>query len=262
MVDSPDTIAEGFRQILLENLIPFWFPKSVDEQHGGFYSSLDQTGALIDTDKSVWAQGRMSWALVKMFQTLEPRQEWLEWASSGVDFLESKCVDQDGRLFFHVTEDGRPIRKRRYAFSESFAAIAHASLFACTGKELHQRRALDLFRQFTRWSFEPGLADPKFCETRAMLGMGPRMITIVTARELLNDLEKSLSAEERGELNAWILQCVDEIERWFVKPDLEVVMETVGANGEILDHFDGRLLNPGHAIEGAWFIMWEAGIVT
>ena len=34
-------------------------------------------------------------------------------------------------------------------------------------------------------------------------------------------------------------------------------METVGLHGEIVDHFDGRLLNPGHAIEGAWFIMHE-----
>ena len=34
-------------------------------------------------------------------------------------------------------------------------------------------------------------------------------------------------------------------------------METVGHNGEIVDHFDGRTLNPGHAIEGAWFIMHE-----
>ena len=25
----------------------------------------------------------------------------------------------------------------------------------------------------------------------------------------------------------------------------------------IIDHFDGRTLNPGHAIEGAWFIMRE-----
>ena len=34
-------------------------------------------------------------------------------------------------------------------------------------------------------------------------------------------------------------------------------METVGVDGGIVDHFDGRTLNPGHAIEGAWFIMHE-----
>ncbi len=35
-------------------------------------------------------------------------------------------------------------------------------------------------------------------------------------------------------------------------------METVGLDGEIIDHFDGRTLNPGHAIEAAWFILAEA----
>jgi N-acylglucosamine 2-epimerase len=58
-------------------------------------------------------------------------------------------------------------------------------------------------------------------------------------------------------LNGWIDRCIDEIQRWFVKPDIRCVMESVGPDGEILDHFDGRMLNPGHAIEGAWFIMHE-----
>ncbi|MFT5110341.1 MAG: N-acylglucosamine 2-epimerase [Pseudoalteromonas tetraodonis] len=35
-------------------------------------------------------------------------------------------------------------------------------------------------------------------------------------------------------------------------------METVGPSGELIDHFDGRTLNPGHAMECAWFILHEA----
>lgn len=81
--------------------------------------------------------------------------------------------------------------------------------------------------------------------------MGPRMITIVTAQEL----RVNLGADAK--LDSWIDRCIAEIERWFVKPDLLCVMETVGLGGEILDHFDGRTLNPGHAIEGAWFILHE-----
>jgi N-acylglucosamine 2-epimerase len=40
--------------------------------------------------------------------------------------------------------------------------------------------------------------------------------------------------------------------------ELATVLETVGPDGEFLDHFDGRTLTPGHAIEAAWFIMQEA----
>jgi N-acylglucosamine 2-epimerase len=108
---------------------------------------------------------------------------------------------------------------------------------------------------------------PKFTDERPMIGLSPRMITIVTAQELRANLA-SLSptgGERQGEgavsaeahLNTWIDRCIDEIRHLFVKPDLRVVMESVAPNGNIVDHFDGRTLNPGHAIEGAWFIMQE-----
>jgi N-acylglucosamine 2-epimerase len=259
MTKTPDQIAAGYREYLLNDLASFWFPRSVDLEHGGFFSSFDRDGTLVDTDKSVWAQGRMSWMALRLHQTMGARHEWLEWGQSGVSFLESHCIDADGRLFFHVTADGRGIRKRRYAFSESFAAIAHAALFSCTRLEINHRRAMELFRQFVRISFDPH-PDPstaKFTGVRPMIGMGPRMITIVTARELLDTLGEALSVEDRHELDGWIERCVVEIERWFVKPDLKCVMESVGPDGAVLDHFDGRILNPGHAIEGAWFILWE-----
>jgi N-acylglucosamine 2-epimerase len=186
-----------------------------------------------------------------MYNTVEPRPEWLAWARLGLDFLERHGFDTDGRMFFHLTHDGRPIRKRRYAYSESFAAIAYAAHFKATGDERSALRARELFDFFTRWNFTPGLMPPKHAATRPMIGMGPRMITIATAQEL----RENIGADPQ--LDAWIDRCIDEIQRLFVKPELRVVMESVAPGGAIIEHFDGRMLNPGHAIEGAWFIMHE-----
>jgi N-acylglucosamine 2-epimerase len=76
------------------------------------------------------------------------------------------------------------------------------------------------------------------------------MITLVTAQELRDSI---------GLPNAemWFDRSIDVISKYHVKDDIECVMETVGPEGQLIDHFDGRTLNPGHAIEGAWFIMWE-----
>ncbi len=239
-----------YRAALLENTVKFWFPRSIDLEHGGFLHCFDRDGSLIDSDKSVWAQGRMSWMLLTLYNTLEQRSEWLDWAKQGLDFIERHCFDSDGRMFFQVTRDGRPLRKRRYAFSESFAAIAHAAYAKATGDDRSAARAKELFDRFTRWNFTPGLMPAKFTDTRPMIGLSPRMITIVTAQELRLNLGDP-------SVNSWIDRCIDEIQRWFVKPDLRAVMESVAPNGEIVDHFDGRTLTPGHAIEGAWFIMHE-----
>lgn len=188
-----------------------------------------------------------------LYNFVEPREEFLEHARLGIDFLERHCSDSDGRMFFTVTEDGRPLRKRRYAYSESFASIAHAAYAKATGSSQSHDRARELFEIFTRWNFTPGLMPPKYTDTRPMMGIGPRMIAIVTAQELRLNLGDT-------SFDGWIDRCIDEIECYFVKDDLEVVMETVGENGGIIDHFDGRLLNPGHAIEAAWFIMQEGKI--
>ena len=245
------TLAKVYRDGLLKDTIPFWFPRSVDSLHGGFLHCFDRDGTLVDTDKSVWVQGRMTWMLLSLYNTVGKRAEWFEWAKQGLEFLEKHCCDTDGRMFFHVTREGRPIRKRRYAYSEAFAAIAHAAYARASGSDRSARRARELFDLFTRWNFTPGLAPAKYEDTRPMIGLAPRMITIVTAQELRENLGSD------DVLNGWIDRCIDEIRRLFVKLDLRVVMENVGPNGEVYDHFDGRTLNPGHAIEGAWFIMRE-----
>jgi len=52
-------------------------------------------------------------------------------------------------------------------------------------------------------------------------------------------------------------RAIAEIRRDFMKPDLRCCLEHVGPDGAVIGHADGRLLNPGHAIEGAWFLMLE-----
>ncbi len=241
-----------YRRSLLENTLPFWFPRSVDALHGGFLHCVDRDGTVVDTDKSVWAQGRMSWMLLTLHNTLEPRPEWKQWGLSGLQFLQQHCFDADGRMFFHVTADGRPIRKRRYAYSECFASIAFAAAARATGREEHAQLANQLFEQFYDWNFTPGRMPPKFAATRPMIGLGPRMMTISTVQELRANLGPNAEHQKRMD------RCLAEIEELFVKPGLRVVMENVAPNGDIVDHFDGRQLNPGHAIEAAWFILAEA----
>ena len=246
-------LAQFYHDQLFGNCLPFWFPRAADAVHGGFLHCLDRDGTLVDDDKSVWAQGRMSWMLLTLYQEYEGRPEWLAWAESGLRFLEDKCVDAaDGRMFFHVSRDGTPLRKRRYAFSESFAAIAHAAHAGATGNAGSAERARHWFERFTEWHFTAGKMPPKFTGARPLEGIGSRMITLVTAQELRKHLGEDVW------LTGWIDRCLDDLVRLFVKPDLGVVMESVAPDGSVSEHFDGRLLNPGHAIEAAWFVLEEA----
>ena len=131
-----------YRDGLLKDCLPFWTDNCVDRQHGGFMMALDRDGSLIDTDKGVWQQGRFAWLLGELYNEVEQRPQWLELLQHGIDFIDEFCFDPaDGRMWFHLTRDGRPIRKRRYAFTESFAAIAYGELAKATGNDLYADRA-------------------------------------------------------------------------------------------------------------------------
>ena len=250
---SKDHYLTLYRDTLLDNIIPFWMKHGIDHKNGGIFTCLDRDGSLVDDDKSVWFQGRAGWMFATLYNEVEMRPEWLEIAKSCVNFIENYCIDTDGRLYFHVTADGRPIRKRRYVYSEAFASIAHAALYRATGDQVHKKRAIDLFQIYLDWSFLPGIMPPKFAPTRPMIGLAPRMIAIATAQEL----RKNLITTEYDHL---IDQMINEIELKFMHPDLEAVLEQVSPEGQFVNHADGRLLNPGHALECAWFILEESRV--
>lgn len=240
-----------YKTELLENIIPFWVENSVDKEFGGFTSCLNRDGSIVDTDKGIWQQGRFTWMFGTFYNQIEKRSEWLELAKHGVDFLDKYGFDKDGKMFFIVDREGHPIRKRRYVYSESFAAIAYAAYYNATGKSEYADKARNCFDTYYRYSTEAGLMEPKFTDTRKMRGMGGAMIGIVTAQELRKNLNDEIYTEY---IDKWI----NEITTYFINEEYKAVMEVVGENGELLDHFDGRTLNPGHAIEGSWFIMQEA----
>ncbi len=240
-----------YRDGLINDTLPFWFPRCIDAEHGGYLHCVDRFGEVVDTDKSIWAQGRMSWMLLTMHDLWGPRADWLEWGKVGIEFLDRHGFDRDGHMFFQVARDGRPIRKRRYAYSESFAAIAYAAHWKVTQQQRSADVARRLFDDFIDWNFTPGKMPAKYCDTRPMLGLAPRMIAIVTAQELRANLG------DDDIFTTTIDRCIAEIRDLFVKPDVRAVMEAVAVDVSIVDHFDGRLLNPGHAIEGAWFILRE-----
>ncbi|MFK8113272.1 MAG: AGE family epimerase/isomerase [Rubripirellula sp.] len=249
--DRKQELLSIYQDGLLTDTLPFWIPRCVDREHGGFMMSLDHDGTIVDTDKGVWQQARFTWLLGELYNNVEPREEWLELAKHGIDFIERHCIDsQDGRMWFHVTRDGQPIRKRRYAFSESFAAIAYGELAKATGEQRYAERAQRLFQSFLDHNLHPQNTPPKFTSVRPTRGIGFPMITIVTAQELRDSIGLPDATQ-------WIDQSIDSIRQFHLKPEIACVMETVGVDGAILDHFDGRTLNPGHAIEGAWFILWE-----
>lgn len=248
-----DALRTVYREGLLNDTLPFWIPRCVDDEYGGFMFARDRDGTLLDTDKGMWQHGRFTWLLATLYNEVEPREEWLALARHGVDFIRQYGFDDDGRMFFHVTREGRPVRKRRYLFTETFGAVALAAYARAAGDEQALQEAIDLFDLIVRYLTAPGLIPPKVNPAvRPGKGLAIPMIMLITAQIMRE------AVPDAALYNAWIYRSIEEIERDFMHPEFQAVLETVGPNGEFYDHFDGRLITPGHAIKAAWFIMQEA----
>ena len=114
--------ARKWTQDELESCVNFWLKNGMDHENGGVYTCLDRYGKVYSTDKSVWMQGRCAWTFAYLCNTYGPKQEWIDAAKSCIDFLEKYCKNPyaQNRLYFTVTKDGKPLRQRRYFFSEAF----------------------------------------------------------------------------------------------------------------------------------------------
>lgn len=248
--DELDALRDFYRDSLLNDTLPFWLPKSIDQEHGGYLLMRGRDGELLDDDKSVWFQGRFSSILGTLYNQCEPRQEWLDGAKVGIDFLREHCFDDDGHMFFLTTREGHPLRKRRYFFSEAFAIGAFAQFAKATNDDELAQEARDLFKRCMDYADGLMPLPKKFTDERPAKGLGVPMIFLNIAQQLCDTVGDDFAASRIDGFINEIEACVND--------ELGCVMECVSPEGELIDHFQERTITPGHAIEGAWFILHEA----
>ena len=246
-----ETWAEKYRSDLTENIMPFWLEHGLDRKNGGVYTCLDRDGSLMDPTKSVWFQGRFAFICSFAYNNVEKRPEWLEAARLTLDFIEAHCFDNDGHMYFSVTAEGRPLRQRRYVFSETFAAIAMAEYSLATGDRHWAERALKVFDDTQRFLSTPGYLAPKFEESVQLQSHSIIMILINVGSCLRKVIDDPKLTQQIDDSTA-------RLKKYFIHPEFKCLLETVGMNGEFIDTNLTRTINPGHCIETSWFIMEEA----
>lgn len=243
--------ADSYRHDFVENIMPFWLKYGLDEKHGGVYTCVNRDGSLMDTTKSVWFQGRFGFIAAFAYNNIEKRPEWLAASKSCIDFIEKYCFDKDGRMFFEVKEDGTPLRKRRYVFSESFAAIAMSEYALASGDRSYAEKALVLFKRIQHFISTPGILEPKYLDTLEAQGHSITMILINTASRIRAAVDDEV-------LTRQIDDSIAALNKYFIHPEFKALLEMVGSKGEFIDTCNGRVINPGHCIETSWFILEEA----
>ncbi|MFA5263537.1 MAG: AGE family epimerase/isomerase [Opitutaceae bacterium] len=242
-------LAHQYSSALLDDVIPFWMKHSEDREHGGYFTCLARDGSVYDTDKFLWLQARQVWMFSMLYNRLEKRDAWLQFARQGAEFLKRHGRDKEGNWYFSLTRDGRPLIQPYNIFSDCFAAMAF-SQYALASKDEEAKEIADrTYRNILRRK-----DNPKGKYTKAVPGTRP-MISLALPMILANltlELEWQL---DLGTFNQAVDNCLKEVFTLFLDEKRQVLREQVAPDGSKLDCFEGRVLNPGHGIEAMWFIM-------
>jgi N-acylglucosamine 2-epimerase len=235
-----------FEKELFESVIPFWEKYSPDYENGGFFNCLDEFGNVYDKRKHIWLQGRETWLFSKLYNTVEQKEEWLKLAENGATFLLEKAKRSDDRVFFSVTEKGEGLWMQRKIFSECFYVMALAEYSRASGDDSFMKEAKNMFKKVWEWSEDlTKVGQPVFEGQKPSQGLAIPMILLNLIVEVASDNWKEFEAEIRECIRRMLMH---------VHEDKKLVFETVAIDGSYINDIDGRLLNPGHAIEAGWFL--------
>lgn len=248
-----------YRGQLLENIVPFWMNSDLlDFENGGYISSVDRQGKSYNDDKSVWFQGRCLWTFSTLCEKYGIRDEWKKAADIGKRFLEEKCFDKDGRMFFTVTKEGLPLRKRRYMFSESFFVVGMAEYGYVFGDKDALEKAEACFENMMKMYRDPA-SDPfkitpkSYSQTRDERSSAVPMVLVSTAQLL-----RRCDSDKADYYNSIANEVAKDILKYHFHPELKASLENVLQDGSHIDNPAGRTINPGHSCENSWFLMCQA----
>ena len=241
--------AERYRQNLVESVIPFWLRHSLDREHGGYFSCLDRDGSVYDTRKYIWLQGRAIWMFARLYNELEPRQEFLDAASLGVHFARRNARDPKGRLYFSLTREGAPFFFQRKPYAAVFYQMGLFEYARATGDADCLAESIEVFWQIVEWIRDPALLDrPTFASHVPVTNLANLLVVGMMALDMAKRLDDP-------RYDAVVRETIAGVARHY-DPQRRIFLENVALDGRDLAEWpEGRLFNPGHSIESAWIVL-------
>lgn len=241
---------------LIGSVIPFWLKNSPDWKNGGTFSCLDFDGKVYDTKKYVWLTGRSVWMFSRLYNEFEKNPHYLEIASLGINYLEKYAKDPEGRYYFSLSKEGKPWFYQRKPYGAVFAMLAYLEYYKTTTKEEYKKEAIQLF-----WKIKDWIEDPLKLGRPAMDGV-PSMSNLANVMVMANMAIELNAVDPDPEYTKIMKQALDGCKLHYLK-ELNILIENVAFDSALnmRQWPEGRLFNPGHSIEVAWFILHLAKLL-
>lgn len=134
--------------ILVRNIIPFWYPRSLDSKNGGFLLNHERSGKWLGSaDKTLISQSRMAWFFARLSRSPYAEDGHLDAARHGLKFLAERLWDQEhGGFYWSVGPDGGASGLReKHLVAQAYGLLILTELHKATDDALAKDLADELF---------------------------------------------------------------------------------------------------------------------
>jgi len=151
-------LKQQVKEELVQNILPFWLSKMVDNQNGGYYGRMNGNDRLIlHADKGGILNARILWSFSSAFLLVND-PVYLEMANRAKDYLLAHFFDPEfGGTYWTVSWDGKAVDTKKQIYSQAFFIYAFSEHYRATGDASSLERAIELFHLIEKQSFDSEL---------------------------------------------------------------------------------------------------------
>lgn len=257
MIDRIREVREYYDRHILEDIMPFWDKRCLDQECGGYLTCFDRQGNVTDDRKYVWFQGRQLYTYSLLYNEVEQRKEWLAYAKHGYEFLVEKAYAGQGRWNYVLNRKGEVLEGTISIFSDFHVIHGLAEYLRAVG--MKDDKGMKILRE-SYGVLEENMFNPEFKEIYENT-WSPVFIWHDMYLTCLATVEACSPVLGKKRVKKLFEECLDKITNWFASREHQVVFEAVTRqNTYDLSSPKGRFINPGHMHESAWFVMM-AGVM-
>ncbi len=253
-------------QELINDILPYWMHKAVDNENGGFYGRIDGHNQVHNhANKGAVLNARILWTFSAAYNA-EKNLQYLDTARRAYTYIKDYFIDKEyGGIYWELDYLGNPVNTRKQIYAQGFALYGFSEYYRATG----EAETLELCKEFFR-----------LIETHAYDSVNGGYIEALDRRwQPISDLR--LSARDANEeksmnthlhilepytnlLRVWRDEVVEEAQNRLINVFRQHIVNP--STGHLTLFFDREwnssynIISYGHDIEAAW-LLYEAAEV-
>jgi cellobiose epimerase len=255
------------RQLLEDNILPFWTERMADNVRGGYFGRMSGDGKL-DTEapRGAILNARILWSFAAAYRVLG-NPAYLEQATRARDYLLEHFVDKEfGGVYWSVTADGTPLDTKKQTYAIGFAIYGLSEYARAAGDKASLEAAISLYRDLERHAFDPQNGGYHEALTREWTPMGDMRLsdkdencdkTMNTHLHIIEPYTNLYRVWRTAELRKQIVGLVDVFCNRLLNQHthhLELFFDTAWNGRRNIESF-------GHDIEASWLLAETADVL-